>query len=358
MSAPINYLNDSEEEELGALIYKSSQTAKKFLGLGSSTSASESGGASNTKKRAGPRTSADDCPARNEGCKLIHERSFHYSLRSGSSKCTGESVLQQTQSQASEFKWASSDSESGNEDDSSDEEYPAEPEPSSPITSHSTSKRYNLRRASNRHARNEATGPEPERISSAASTAPPSLSSTYCAVINEDGKSAEEKMEGTYTDRKGRDFVIERCAGKKYKRYCKPEDANNNKSRAILLCKHPGCTNVSIKGGVCAKHGAKKRCCKFEGCTNQRQTKQLCYRHGAPRKILFCKHEGCQSHAQKGGVCFKHSPSGYRKCKVEGCHKKIRTGGTCRGHAPSTLKPKLCKNEGCTNKAKMRVECT
>ena len=154
-------------------------------------------------------------------------------------------MSQQKQSQASEFKWASSELGSDNEDDSSDNEYPAEP--SSYIASYTAGRRYNLRRGSRRQASNEATEPEPELISSAASTTPPSLSPMYCAVINEDGKSAEE-IEGTYTDRKGRDFVIERIAGKKYKRYCKPEDANNNKSRAILLCKHPGCTNVSIKG--------------------------------------------------------------------------------------------------------------
>ena len=313
MSAQTNHLNDSEEEELGALIYKSSKTAKKFL-------LEASGASQHSKKRVAP--PSDDCPGvRKEGGKLIHESSFRYSPRSaskklkvgettdGSSKCTGDNIMpQQKQSQASEFKWASSDSESDNEDDSSDEEYPAEPEPSSSITSHSTSKRYNLRRASNRHARNEATGPEPELISSAASTTRSSLSSMYCAVINEDGKSAEE-MEGTYTDRKGRDFVIERCAGKKYKRYCKPEDANNNKSRAILLCKHPGCTNVSIKGRVCRKHGGRHLWCKFEGCTNQRVANHLCYSHGAPRKI--CKHNGCTNIVKGRGVCTRHVSSVY-----------------------------------------------
>ena len=321
MSAPINYLNDSEEEELGALIYKSSQTAKKLLGLGSSASASASSGASNTKKRnASP---SDDCPARNEGCKLIHERSVRYSLRSSSkklkveeatdgsskSKCTGNDMLQQKQSQASEFKfkWAPSDSESDNEDDASDDEYPAE-QSASTITSHTAgrSRRYNLRRASRRQASNEAT--EPELISSAASTTPPSLSATNCAVINEDGRSAEE-MEGTYTDIKGREFVIKRIAGKKYKHYCKPKDVNKNNPRARLLCKHPGCTNASCRGGVCVRHGGRHLCCKFEGCTNQRVANHLCYSHGAPRKI--CKHNGCTNIVKGRGVCTRHVSSVY-----------------------------------------------
>ena len=137
MSAPINCLNDSEEEELGALIYKSSQTAKKFLGLNSSAPA---GGESNTKKRAGP--PADDCPVKNEGCKVIHESSFRYSLLSSSKKlkmgeapdetfCTGDNILQDKQSQVAKS--------------------------SSSITSHIASIRYNSRRASHRLASNEAT---------------------------------------------------------------------------------------------------------------------------------------------------------------------------------------------------------
>lgn len=231
MSAQTNYLNDSEEEELGALIYKSSQTAKKFL-------VGASGASQHSKKRDDP--PAGDFPVRKEGGKVICESASRCSLRSaakklkveeatdGSSKCTGDNMPQQTQSQASEFKWASSEPEpepeSDNEDDSSEDEYPAEP--SSSITSHTASKRYNLRRASHRQASNEATEPEPERISSTASTTPPSLSSTYCAVINEDRKSAEK--EGTYTDGKGREFVIKRFAGKKYKHYCKLEDANEH----------------------------------------------------------------------------------------------------------------------------------
>ena len=191
MSAPINCLNDSEEEELGALIYKSSQTAKKFLGLNSSAPA---GGESNTKKRAGP--PADDCPVKNEGCKVIHESSFRYSLLSSSKKLKWErppmklSVLEIISS-GKAIKVAKS---------------------SSSITSHIASIRYNSRRASHRLASNEATEPEPEHCSSTASATLPSLSSMYCTVINDGRKSAEK--ERTYTDKKGREFVITQSAGK------------------------------------------------------------------------------------------------------------------------------------------------
>ena len=304
MSAQTNHLNDSEEEELGALIYKSSKTAKKFL-------LEASGASQHSKKRVAP--PSDDCPVRKEGGKLIHESSFRYSPRSaskklkvgettdGSSKCTGDNIMsQQKQSQASEFKWASSELGSDNEDDSSDNEYPAEP--SSYIASYTAGRRYNLRRASRRQASNEATEPEPELISSAASTTPPSLSPMYCAVINEDGKSAEE-IEGTYTDIKGREFVIKQIAGKKYKHYCKPEGVIKKDPQAILLCKHPGCTNASCRGGVCVKHGAKRKCCKVEGCTSQRVANHLCFKHGGK---TICKHNGCTNIAKGQGVCTRH----------------------------------------------------
>ena len=111
-------------------------------------------------------------------------------------------------------------------------------------------------------------------------------------------------MEGTYTDRKGREFVIKRIAGKKYKHYCKPEDANEKIPRAILLCKHPGCASACRKGGVCVKHGAKTKRCKHEGCTNQSKANHLCFRHGEKK---ICKHNGCTNIAR--GVCTRHVSS-------------------------------------------------
>jgi hypothetical protein len=403
MSAQTNHLNDSEEEELGTLIYKSSQTAKNFLLEASSAS-------QHSKKLYAP--PSDDCPVRKEGGKLIQEISFRYSLRSaskklkmgeatdGSSKCTGDNIPQQKQSQASGFKLAP---ESDNKDDSSDDEYFGKP--SSSITSHATNERYNLRlrRASHRQASNEATEPEPEYLSSAASASPPSLSSTYCAVTSEEEKSAEK--EGTYTDRKGRVFVIKQIAGKKCKHYCKPEGVNKKDPQTILLCKHPGCssasrrgglcvkhgakrkrckvegctshsntnhlcfkhggktmcrhpgcTNASRSGGVCVKHGAKRKHCKVERCTSQSNANHLCYRHGAPRKIFFCKHNGCTSIDEdtKGGVCVKHGGKERKHCKVEGCTNQRVVNHLCYRHGAPR---KICKHNSCTNIAKGQGVC-
>ena len=44
-----------------------------------------------------------------------------------------------------------------------------------------------------------------------------------------------------------------------------------------------GCTNFVQKGGVCIKHGAKRKRCNIEGCKNQVQKRGMCRRHGAYR---------------------------------------------------------------------------
>ena len=57
-------------------------------------------------------------------------------------------------------------------------------------------------------------------------------------------------------------------------------------------------------GGVCRRHGAKKKLCRSEGCTNQAQNGGVCIKHGA--KIKRCSSEGCTNSVVKGGVCAKH----------------------------------------------------
>ena len=51
----------------------------------------------------------------------------------------------------------------------------------------------------------------------------------------------------------------------------------------IKRCSSEGCTNFSLKGGVCMKHGAKVKLCRSEGCTNQAKKGGVCKRHGAYR---------------------------------------------------------------------------
>ena len=74
-----------------------------------------------------------------------------------------------------------------------------------------------------------------------------------CTGINEAGKFAEE-IEGTYADSKGREFVIERRGGKKYKHYCKPEDVNKKVSRAKLFSRWGGSAHSRFFQGVCTRH--------------------------------------------------------------------------------------------------------
>ena len=83
------------------------------------------------------------------------------------------------------------------------------------------------------------------------------------------------------------------------------------------ICMHEGCTNNSIKGGVCIRHGAKKKLCSHEGCTNHAKKGGVCIKHGAPRKT--CKYEGCTNHAKKGGVCISH---GAKRAPRKRCSQK------------------------------------
>jgi len=67
----------------------------------------------------------------------------------------------------------------------------------------------------------------------------------------------------------------------------------------VKLCSSDGCTNISRKGGVCMRHGAKvthKRC-SAEGCTNQVQRGGVCKKHGA--KLKLGSKEGCTNKATK-----------------------------------------------------------
>ena len=51
--------------------------------------------------------------------------------------------------------------------------------------------------------------------------------------------------------------------------------------REQLVCSRDGCTNIMVKGGVCVRHGAKKKC-RREGCTANNSVKGgVCIRHGA-----------------------------------------------------------------------------
>ncbi|KAK1744057.1 hypothetical protein QTG54_005654 [Skeletonema marinoi] len=79
------------------------------------------------------------------------------------------------------------------------------------------------------------------------------------------------------------------------------ENGQVKKRRLVTYrCSSEGCKNNAVKGGVCWRHGAKKKLCSSDGCTNHAKKGGVCWRHGA--KIKLCSSEGCTNHVQKGGV--------------------------------------------------------
>jgi len=78
-------------------------------------------------------------------------------------------------------------------------------------------------------------------------------------------------------------------------------------------------TNDAQNGGVCIKHGAKKRrkICTHEGCTKLSQNGGVCAKHGAVLKT--CKHEGCTNQRKQRGFCTRHynlSIGRWNECKM------------------------------------------
>mmetsp|Transcript_34119 Transcript_34119/g.55705 ORF Transcript_34119/g.55705 Transcript_34119/m.55705 type:complete len:403 (+) Transcript_34119:100-1308(+) len=99
-------------------------------------------------------------------------------------------------------------------------------------------------------------------------------------------------------------------------------------------CCHEGCTNRVCKGGVCWTHGAKKKKCWHEGCTTYARDGGVCTRHGAKKYRKVCKHDGCTSFSQVDGACYKHGTNGHcrKTCSREGCNNLAQKGGVCRRH--------------------------
>ena len=76
-------------------------------------------------------------------------------------------------------------------------------------------------------------------------------------------------------------------------------------------CSHDGCNNLSIKKGLCWRHGAKnlvnRNRCIAEGCNNHVQQGGLCRtHHGAKVKAKFCSFQGCTNQVKRGGMCTRH----------------------------------------------------
>ena len=84
-----------------------------------------------------------------------------------------------------------------------------------------------------------------------------------------------------------------------------------------------------VQGGVCVKHGAKRRICKYPGCEKNIKSKGLCSKHGPARKK--CTTPKCSNVAVKGGKCKSHGAYA-TECTVTNCYKQAEVGGLCISH--------------------------
>jgi len=134
---------------------------------------------------------------------------------------------------------------------------------------------------------------------------------------------------------------------KQAKREINAEVGSDGPPKKIVrqVCSAKECTNNAIGGGICAKHGATRRSCKHEGCTNYSVKGGVCKRHGAKTTRKICIREGCKSNARKGGICLRHGAV-IKTCTYEGCTNYALRGGVCTKHG---AKKKTCNHEGCTS---------
>ena len=131
-----------------------------------------------------------------------------------------------------------------------------------------------------------------------------------------------------------------------------PAEADNCAAppkRLRKTCSHKGCTNQVVSGGVCGRHGAKRKCkeCSYEGCTTPAQSGGGCVRHGAKRKE--CTHEGCTNQVVRGGVCVRHGAK-LKECNHEGC----TMWSTIWPHVDPYLRTQTVRKSGETSEEKSR----
>ena len=124
---------------------------------------------------------------------------------------------------------------------------------------------------------------------------------------------------------------------------CQPV-LNNGQTQELFL-------NIPMVSGLCISHGAKRRKCSVPECPNRDVQGGVCISHGAKRKT--CNHPGCTKSVKKAGMCSTHGPA-RKRCEFEGCVKVAVQGGRCIAHG---AKKKVCSLEECTKQAIVGVMC-
>jgi hypothetical protein len=78
---------------------------------------------------------------------------------------------------------------------------------------------------------------------------------------------------------------------------------------------------------VCVRHGANVSLCNIEACTTRAKKGGVCIRHGAKKRSNVAA-KACTNHAVKGGVCVRQS----KAQMMQGCLSQARNGGVCWRH--------------------------
>ncbi|KAI4326873.1 hypothetical protein L6164_019398 [Bauhinia variegata] len=110
-------------------------------------------------------------------------------------------------------------------------------------------------------------------------------------------------------------------------------------------CQKPGCHKGAEGRTVyCKAHGGGRRC-EYLGCTKSAEGRtDFCIAHGGGRR---CSHEGCTRAARgKSGLCIRHG--GGKRCQMENCTKSAEgLSGLCISHGGG----RRCQASGCTKGA-------
>ena len=141
------------------------------------------------------------------------------------------------------------------------------------------------------------------------------------------------------------------------------------------ICSTFGCTEYAQKGGECKSHAINAQLVHISGnntdkiCTVLNDEEMVCTPAGGTKQktdsVLdeqkqkekkntreICSTDGCIQYAQKGGVCIKHGAK-VKICMHEGCTNKVQKGGVCWRHGER----KVCSHDECIQYAQKGGLC-
>eukprot|EP00985_Skeletonema_marinoi_P001263 scaffold514_cov121-Skeletonema_marinoi.AAC.2 len=159
-------------------------------------------------------------------------------------------------------------------------------------------------------------------------------------LIYKSSKTAKARAAAAAAKEKGHSSTERRSSTRKRSSTSVNQDFESSadgsrKQKVRSICSAAQCTNIamkgvlSMKGGVCNRHGAKKKRCSSEGCMNRAQKGGVCMKHGAA--VKSCSSAGCPNRVVKGGVCVRHGAK-KKRCSRTGCMNQSQSRGVCKRH--------------------------